>query len=202
MLQYRVCSGCQWLRGTLIPILGAWILFHGKCPSQCHFVHHRLPWDWTLPFVVRSQHTTDDRGSNITIAIIIIIIIIILRASVIAIINVWVRKQELIFWTAIDSSGWHEVYFINSVLLLLLLLVLPRIVASHVLTTTWFTGLNCTWFAIFEVLTAASMKMAVFCIVAPCSLVEVYRHFRGACCLHHQGDESWWRRLQAPLKRQ
>jgi hypothetical protein len=40
-----------------------------------------------------------------------------------------------------------------------------------------------------EVLTAASMKMAVFCVVAPCSLVEVYRRFRGACYLHHQGDE-------------
>jgi hypothetical protein len=24
--------------------------------------------------------------------------------------------------------------------------------------------------------------------VAPCSLVEVYRRFRGACCFHHQGD--------------
>jgi hypothetical protein len=31
--------------------------------------------------------------------------------------------------------------------------------------------------------------MAVFWVVAPCSLVEVYRHFRGACCLHHQGDD-------------
>jgi hypothetical protein len=41
----------------------------------------------------------------------------------------------------------------------------------------------------FQVLTAASMKMAVFWDVAPCSLVEVYRRFRGACCLHHQGDE-------------
>jgi hypothetical protein len=27
-------------------------------------------------------------------------------------------------------------------------------------------------------------------VVASCSLVEVYRSFRGACCLHHQGDES------------
>jgi hypothetical protein len=27
----------------------------------------------------------------------------------------------------------------------------------------------------FEVLTAASMKMAVFWVVAPCSLVEVYQ---------------------------
>jgi hypothetical protein len=32
--------------------------------------------------------------------------------------------------------------------------------------------------------------MAVFWVVAPCSLVEVYQRFRGPCCLHHQGDES------------
>jgi hypothetical protein len=41
----------------------------------------------------------------------------------------------------------------------------------------------------FEVLMAASMEMAVFWVVVPC-LVEAYRRFRGACCLHHQGDES------------
>jgi hypothetical protein len=33
-------------------------------------------------------------------------------------------------------------------------------------------------------------KIAVFWVVAPCSLVEVYQRFRGPCCLHHQGDES------------
>jgi hypothetical protein len=43
----------------------------------------------------------------------------------------------------------------------------------------------------FQVLTAASMKMAIFWAVAPCSLVEVYRRFRGACCLHHQGALMW-----------
>jgi hypothetical protein len=32
----------------------------------------------------------------------------------------------------------------------------------------------------FQVLTAASMMMAVFWDIAPCSLVEVYRCFRGA----------------------
>jgi hypothetical protein len=32
------------------------------------------------------------------------------------------------------------------------------------------------------------MKMAVFWVVAPYSLVEVYQRFRGPCCLHHQGD--------------
>jgi hypothetical protein len=31
-------------------------------------------------------------------------------------------------------------------------------------------------------------KMAVFWVVAPCSLVKVYQRFRGPCCLHHQGD--------------
>jgi hypothetical protein len=36
---------------------------------------------------------------------------------------------------------------------------------------------------------AVSTKMAVFWVVAPCSLVEVYQRFRGPCCLHHQGDE-------------
>jgi hypothetical protein len=32
------------------------------------------------------------------------------------------------------------------------------------------------------------VKMAVFWAVAPCSLVEVYQRFRGACCLQHQSD--------------
>jgi hypothetical protein len=32
------------------------------------------------------------------------------------------------------------------------------------------------------------VKMAVFGVVALCSLVEVYQHFRCPCCLHHQGD--------------
>jgi hypothetical protein len=36
--------------------------------------------------------------------------------------------------------------------------------------------------------TRQTRKIAVFWIVAPCSLVEVYQRFRGPCCLHHQGD--------------
>jgi hypothetical protein len=34
------------------------------------------------------------------------------------------------------------------------------------------------------------MKMAVSWDVALCSLVEVYRGFRGVHCLHYQGDDS------------
>jgi hypothetical protein len=41
----------------------------------------------------------------------------------------------------------------------------------------------------FEVITAVSTKMAVFWVVAPCSLVEAYQRFGGSCCLHHRGDE-------------
>jgi hypothetical protein len=46
-----------------------------------------------------------------------------------------------------------------------------------------------------------------FCDIVPCSLVEVDRRFRGAYCLHHEGDESyeyssfWWWRQYVPLKR-
>jgi hypothetical protein len=40
-----------------------------------------------------------------------------------------------------------------------------------------------------QVLKAASIKMAVFWVVASCRLVWVYRRFRGLYCLHHQGDD-------------
>jgi hypothetical protein len=44
----------------------------------------------------------------------------------------------------------------------------------------------------FQVLTRASMKMAAFWVAAPCNLVEIYRRFRSACCLHHQGRDDLW----------
>jgi hypothetical protein len=47
-------------------------------------------------------------------------------------------------------------------------------------------------------ITSNFLKMAVLWVAALCSLVEVYLHFIGTCCLHHQGDE-WWRQ-QAILK--
>jgi hypothetical protein len=43
---------------------------------------------------------------------------------------------------------------------------------------------------IFQVLTAASMKMAVFCDVVLCSLVKIDRHFIGAYCLHRRPDDG------------
>jgi hypothetical protein len=41
----------------------------------------------------------------------------------------------------------------------------------------------------FQIPTVASMKMTVFWDVAPCIVVEVYRRFSGAYCLHHLSDE-------------
>jgi hypothetical protein len=52
-----------------------------------------------------------------------------------------------------------------------------------------WTAYGQAYYVRLEVLTAASMKMAIFWAVAPCSLVEVFRRFGGACCFHHQGDE-------------
>jgi hypothetical protein len=42
---------------------------------------------------------------------------------------------------------------------------------------------------------AASMKMAVFWDVVACSLVEVYRRFRGACYLSLQGVQTTRRNI-------
>jgi hypothetical protein len=43
----------------------------------------------------------------------------------------------------------------------------------------------------FEVITVVSTKMAVFWVVGPCSLVEVYQRFRGDCYLHyHRPDDG------------
>jgi hypothetical protein len=48
--------------------------------------------------------------------------------------------------------------------------------------------------------TSVLMKMDVFWVVAPCSLVEVYRSFRGPCCRHHQGDRHLRAHRRAKLK--
>jgi hypothetical protein len=34
------------------------------------------------------------------------------------------------------------------------------------------------------------LKMAVFWVVAQYSLIEVYQHLGGSCCLHFQGDDG------------
>jgi hypothetical protein len=50
---------------------------------------------------------------------------------------------------------------------------------------------NIRWnYLTFQVLTAASRNMTTFWLIAPCSLVEVVRRFRGACCLRNEDDDK------------
>jgi hypothetical protein len=44
----------------------------------------------------------------------------------------------------------------------------------------------------FQVLTVSSMNVSLFWNVAPYSLVDTDRHFRGAYCLYHQGSKLVW----------
>jgi hypothetical protein len=46
------------------------------------------------------------------------------------------------------------------------------------------------YMARFKVLTAASVNMAVFWDVVPCSQVDTDRRFRSTYCLHHQGETT------------
>jgi hypothetical protein len=47
-----------------------------------------------------------------------------------------------------------------------------------------------TSMVIFQVLMAASIKMTVLWDAVPCSVVEVYQYFRGACCLSHYPNDG------------
>jgi hypothetical protein len=51
-----------------------------------------------------------------------------------------------------------------------------------------FPDTKLEWYLRYQVLRAASMKIITFCDIAPRSL-GVNRRFRGACCLHNQGDD-------------
>jgi hypothetical protein len=64
----------------------------------------------------------------------------------------------------------------------------------QLLNTQWFNigeDLACSKITNYTSRVSVSHEYEnIFWYVAPCSLVEFYRFFRGTCCLHHQGDES------------
>jgi hypothetical protein len=47
-------------------------------------------------------------------------------------------------------------------------------------------AINSNTSAIFSNIRLYIKRMAVFCVVQLCSLLEFYQHFRGICCLHYQ----------------
>jgi hypothetical protein len=54
----------------------------------------------------------------------------------------------------------------------------------------WVHLVSLPHFLLFTVLRLCILEMTVFWVVAPCSLVEVYRRLRGACCLHYRFDDG------------
>jgi hypothetical protein len=54
--------------------------------------------------------------------------------------------------------------------------------------SVWITLVANNFFASF-LPPPVALKMAVFWVVVPCILVEVYHYFRCACCLCHR---EWW----------
>jgi hypothetical protein len=70
--------------------------------------------------------------------------------------------------------------------------LLQPILPSLIWPPSWYlvkgTNYETHHYARFQVLTASSMKFRVFWYVLPCEII-VDRRFRGACCLHHQGDD-------------
>jgi hypothetical protein len=84
----------------------------------------------------------------------------------------------------------HVVVFIESCeVTLLWVTIVTNCRALTYRPTNRFSALCKSVSVRFQFLTTASMKRAVFSVVALCSLVQIYRHFRGTCCLQHQYDK-------------
>jgi hypothetical protein len=71
---------------------------------------------------------------------------------------------------------------------------------THVKSCNSFLDDEPFWENSWNMILTSRMKMAVVWVVAPCSLVEVHRRFRGTCCLHYHSLPWWWRQ-QVLLKR-
>jgi hypothetical protein len=104
----------------------------------------------------------------------------------------------IILVTAINL--FHETYADTSqpwLILIWYVFLIHRVSGTEIKNSLWTSLVR------FRVLTAASMKMAVFWVVALCSLVEVYKRFRFQKCLlpPSLGRSPWWWRQQASLKR-
>jgi hypothetical protein len=67
----------------------------------------------------------------------------------------------------------------------------PQITFSKFFIRIVIHYINMQFIVYKQMVLQCNMKMAVSLVVAaPCSLVEVYRRFRDACCLYHQGGAN------------
>lgn len=58
-------------------------------------------------------------------------------------------------------------------------------ILSHVYVIVCYISRRIKKRVILVVLTAVTIKFTVLCDVIPCSLVDIYRRFSGACCFQH-----------------
>jgi hypothetical protein len=74
--------------------------------------------------------------------------------------------------------------------LLITLISVSNVLQAHTRKNVTFKAplLFMSYVVRFKVLTAVSMKVTVFWVVAASSLVEIHWHFRGAYCHHRPGD--------------
>jgi hypothetical protein len=92
----------------------------------------------------------------------------------------------------ITGSSWLHFKYHPRLLLQLLTGVVEEHALWWYLAELWVIQ-RCCFSHIGYIQPNVNMKMPVFWVVAPRSLVEFYRRFRGACYLYYQGDEqSWW----------
>jgi hypothetical protein len=69
---------------------------------------------------------------------------------------------------------------------------IPKFITVFIKDRHWSLSWD-SWIFIsvrLQALTAASMKMTVFWDVAPCTLIEIDRHFGDAYWFHHQGEDG------------
>jgi hypothetical protein len=88
------------------------------------------------------------------------------------------QYPHLFIWCGV----WHNYRVADGLVGLVLLVVLFFLLRKEITLRRKYK------FVTFQVLTTASIKMAVFGVMAPYTLAEAYRRFRGTCCVHLQGN--------------
>jgi hypothetical protein len=86
-----------------------------------------------------------------------------------------------------NFSSVQAVWALCSTLVLSLFVITGPILQSHVIPIVFLPAVSSN--QIKRDLRFSRRGVRRWLSSAPCSPVEVYRRFRGHCCLHHQGDE-------------
>jgi hypothetical protein len=104
----------------------------------------------------------------------------------------WFPKSRELFWLAERLLAFQELFLAMELVQSYLMEIQEVRWETAVFTLAdnlWILVWKRGWFSL-PFIRLFIIMMAIFWVVAPCRLVEVYRRFRGACCLHHQDDHD------------